>query len=348
MEKVLSQDEINALFSAMSPDDSPSVASAPAPAPAPASTFASAPVQSQSQPEKRNSASGKKVVVYDFHNADRVSQDQLRSLHLLYEAFGRNFASSLSAYLRAFVDITLKSIEQIPYSAFVKPLPDPTLFASITMRPFDSNMALEMNPTLVFPMIDMILGGPGTTLEENRNLTEIELNIIEGVVKLILRDLNAAWQTIMDFDFFLEGKGTKPQMFQIVSQSEAVVAVMLEVKIGDFSGRMNMCIPSHALKLLRSKFDQQWQAPRHKSIENEEEKIMRLVERVPLTLSGEIPNCKMTVGELLKVSVGDVIALNHRVSDPVTLRVGGIEKYTGNIVQHRGNIAFEILDRVNR
>jgi len=326
MEKVLSQDEINALFSAMSTDDAASPA---------------APVQAQ--PEK--STTEKKIVRYDFHDADRVSQDQLRSLHLLYEAFGRNFASSLSAYLRAFVDVTLKSIEQIPYSAFVKQLPDPTLFASITMKPFDSNMALEMNPSLVFPMIDMILGGPGTTLEENRNLTEIELNIIEGVIKLIMRDLGTAWQSIMEFDFILDGKGTKPQMFQIVSQSEAVATIALEVKIGDFSGRMNMCIPSHALKLLRSKFDQQWQAPRHKSVENEKEKMLRLVEFAPVSLSGEIPNCNMTVGELLKVSVGDVIALNHRVSDPVYMRVGGIVKYKGNIIQRRGNVAFEIVDR---
>ena len=336
MEKVLSQDEINALFSAMSSDESAPSAPSPVPTSVPA----------HAQPENR--ASGKKIVVYDFHNADRVSQDQLRSLHLLYEAFGRNFASSLSAYLRAFVDVTLKSIEQIPYSAFVKPLPDPTLFVSITMKPIDSNMALEMNPTLVFPMIDMILGGPGTNLEENRNLTEIELNIIEGVIKLAMRDLGTAWQSIMEFDFFLEGKGTKPQMFQIVSQSETVVSIMLEVKIGDFSGRMNMCIPSHVLKLLRSKFDQQWQAPRHKSIENEEEKIMRLVERIPLTLSGEIPDCTMTVGELLKISTGDIIALNHRVSDPVSMRVCGIDKFTGNIVQRQGSIAFEIIDRISR
>ena len=327
MEKVLSQDEINALFSAMSTGDDQTP---PTPEPV--------------QPEVR--VSGKKIVRYDFHDADRVSQDQLRSLHMLYEAFGRNFASSLSAYLRAFVDVTLKSIEQITYSAFVKQLPDPTLFASITMKPFDSNMALEMNPALVFPMIDMILGGPGTTLEENRNLTEIELNIIEGVIKLAMRDLDTAWQTIMDFDFLLDGKGTKPQMFQIVSQSEAVAAISLEVKIGDFSGRMNMCIPSHVLKLLRSKFDQQWQAPRHKSVENEAEKMLQLVERVPVTLSGEIPNCRMTVGELLKVSVGDVIALNHRISDPVAMRVGGIAKYKGNIVQRQGNIAFEILSRI--
>jgi flagellar motor switch protein FliM len=75
--------------------------------------------------------------------------------------------------------------------------------------------------------------------------------------------------------------------------------------------------------------------------------MRQLVERIPLTLSGDILNCKMTVGELLKVSVGDVIALHHRISDPVSVRIGGIEKYAGAIVQRQGKIAFEILGRVN-
>jgi len=338
MEKVLSQEEINALFNAMS--DTPASGAA-----APAQTNAQANAQTHAQPEKRDSE--KKIIRYDFHDADRISQDQLRSLNMLYESFGRNFASSLSAYLRSFVDVTLKSIEQVPYAAFIKPLPDPTLFASITMKPIDSNMALEMNPTLVFPMIDMILGGPGSALEENRNLTEIELNIIEGVIKLVMRDLSMAWQAVMEFDFILEGKGTKPQMFQIAATSETVLTVALEMKIGEFSGRMNMCIPSHALKLLRGKLDQQWQSPRQRATESEEEKMLRLIERIPLTVSGEILNCKMTVAELLKVSVGDVIALNHRVDDPVSLCVGGIGKYTGKIAQSRGTVALEILDRIS-
>ena len=327
MEKVLSQDEINALFSAMSTDDAP-------PPAAPAQT--------------EIISTEKKIVRCDFHDADRISQEQMRSLNLLYEAFGRNFASSLSAYLRAFVDITLKSIAQVPYSTFVKSLPDPTLFASITMNPFESNMVLEMNPTLVFPMIDMILGGPGTKVEESRNLTEIELNVIEGVIKLAMRDLTTTWQAVMDFNFILEGKGTKPQMFQIAATSETVLAIMLEIKIGEFSGRMNMCIPSHALKQLRSKLDQQWQTPRQKSVENEEEKMLQLIEHAPVIVSGEILNCNMTVGELLKVSVGDVIPLHHNISDPIFMCVGGIGKYTGKIAQRRGKVAFEVLDRIHQ
>ncbi len=320
MDKVLSQDEINALFSAMSSED-----------------------LNLGQPEKGTAA--RKIVNYDFHRADRISQDQMRSLHLLHEYFGRNFASSLSAYLRAFVDVTLASLEQISYSEFVKSLPDPTLFASIGMRPLDGNIALELNPSLIFPMIDMILGGPGQVLSENRNLTEIELNVIEGVVKLAMRDLCSAWHPIMELDFFLEGKGTKPQMFQIVSPVETVIAVQLELRIAENSGMMNLCIPSRVLKLLRSRFDQQWNVRRQKPTANETEKMLELLKPVPISLSGEIRSSKLTVDDLLKISVGDVIELNERIGDPVLLCVGGIAKFRGRIVQRRGTKAFEISDR---
>jgi flagellar motor switch protein FliM len=320
MDKVLSQEEINALFSVMS-SENPSLVGQP------------------KGPEPRN------VVSYDFHRADLISQDQLRSIHLLHEHFGHDFASSLSAYLRNYVEIKLVSVEQISYASFIKSLPEPTLFVSIGMRPMDGNIAMELNPSLVFPMIDMILGGPGFALSENRNLTEIEMSIVEGVIKLAMKDLHNAWRSIMEAEFYLDGKGTKAQMFQIISPAEAVIAVQMELKTGEFSGMMNLCMPTRMLKQLRSKFDQQWSVQRHKASSSEGERLLELMKSVPVSLSGEIRNSKLTVDDMLKVSAGDVIELNDRIGDPIFLCVGGIPKYLGKIIQRRGKKAFEILER---
>jgi flagellar motor switch protein FliM len=322
MDKVLSQDEINALFSAMSSED----------------------VDLEASTEK--SPSERKVTSYDFHRADRISQDQMRSVHLMHEYFGRNFASSLSAYLRNFVDVKLVNLEQESYSAFLKGIPDPTMFSSIGMRPLDDNLALEMNPSVVFPMIDLILGGPGLAPTDNRNLTEIEMNIIDGVLRLAMRDLRAAWNPIIDLDLYIEDKGTKAQMFQIVSPGEAVIAIQLELKIGDNSGTMNICIPSRVLKQLRSKFDQQWNVRRQKTYGNEEKRILDIMKQVPILLTSEIRDSILTVDDLLKVSVGDVIELKERVEDPIFLCAGGIPKYSGKIVLRRGKKAFEILEKI--
>jgi flagellar motor switch protein FliM len=321
MDNVLSQEEINALFSAMSSEN----------------------LSLNNQPEK--GLAPRSIANYDFHRVDRISQDQLRSIYLLHEHFRHNFASSLSAYLRNYVDIGLPSVEQIPYSSFVKSLPDPTLFVSIGIHAMDNNIALELNPSLVFPMIDMLLGGPGSALLENRNLTEIELSIIEGVIKIAMRDLETAWRSITEMEFCIDGKGTKAQMFQIVSPAETVIAVHLEIKVGEISGIMNLCMPSRMLKLLRNKFEQQWSMRRQKTSGNEAERLLELMKAVPVPLSSEIQDTKLTVDDVLNISVGDVIELNERVGDPISLCVGGIPKYLGNIVQRRGKRAFGILER---
>jgi flagellar motor switch protein FliM len=321
MDKVLSQEEINALFSAMSSEE------------------LGLRTRAQKVPDSRRIAS------YDFHRVDRIPQDQMRSVYLLHEHFGRNFASSLSAYLRTIAEVRMASLEQVSYSMFVKSLPDPTLFASIGMRPLDANITMELSPSLAFPMIDIILGGPGRPLSENRNLTEIELNIIEGIIKLAMRDLQAAWHPIMEFDFFLEGKGTKTQVFQVVSPAESVIAARLELKIGESSGTMNLCIPAHVLKMLRNKMDQQWSVRRQKTTGNEAERLFELMKPMPVLLSCEIRGSRLTLDDLLKVSAGDIIELNERVDDPVLLCVGGMEKFVGRIVQRRGKKAFEISGR---
>jgi flagellar motor switch protein FliM len=322
MDKFLSQDEINALFSVMSTDD------------------ASLAGTSDGSRVSKNYSS------YDFHRADRISQEQIRSLHLLHDHFGRSYSSSLAAYLRAFVEANLVTLDQISYTEFLKRLPDPTLFTSIAMPPLEGNLAIELNPSLVFPIIDMLLGGLGRPLGGERNLTEIEINVIEGVIKLAMRDLKEAWHPIMDIDFTLESKGTKPQMFQIVSPVETVIAVGLEIKVGDNSGMMNIAIPSRILKLIRNKFDQQWTIRRQKTTGSESEKILDLIRLAPLTLSTEMRDSKLAVTDLLDVSAGDVVKLNEQLGDMLVLCVAGIPKFRGRIVVRRGKRAFEVAEKI--
>ncbi len=319
MDKILSQDEINALFSAMTSDQ----------------------LDVQGPPPEKPTVQ-RKISNYDFHRADRISQDQMRSIHLLHEYFGRNFSASLSAYLRAFVDVTLISVDQVSYAEFLKLLPDPTLFTSIGMRPLDNHMALELNPALVFPMIDMLLGGPGNSPSGERNPTEIEMNIIEGVIRLAMRDLREAWRPIMEVELFIDGSGTKPQMFQIVSPAETVVAIGLEIRVGENGGMMNICIPSRMLKVIRHKFDQQWSIRRHKAAGSEAGRIMDLLRCANFRVSGEIRSSKLSMDELLSISTDDVIALSKRLDDPVYLCVGGVPKFEGRIILRRGKKAFEI------
>src|SRR6266853_4185033 len=117
--------------------------------------------------------SEKKVQSYNFKRPDRISKNQIRSLHFVHDRFVRNFSSSASAYMRTVVEISLENIAQISYAEFLNTVSDPTCYSAISLKPLDGMAAVEMGPNLVFPMIDRLLGGGGTMMTNIRAMTEI-------------------------------------------------------------------------------------------------------------------------------------------------------------------------------
>src|SRR5678816_4122364 len=128
----------------------------------------------------------KKVQSYNFRRPDRISTNQIRSLHFVHDRFARNASSSISAYLRTVVEITLDSIEQVTYTEFLSNTADPTCYSSFSLRPLDGLAALEIRPESVFPMIDRMLGGAGEGIPTVRPMTEIEQRIIRAILKLLI------------------------------------------------------------------------------------------------------------------------------------------------------------------
>src|SRR5712692_3891344 len=122
-----------------------------------------------------------KAQAYDFRRPDRIAKDQLRAIHLLHENFSRSLASSLSAYLRAYVAVTLASVEQLAFLEFTQGLASPTCLVALSMQPYDGNALLEISPSLAFPVLEMLLGGSGqSSVGIDREITEIEESILDG------------------------------------------------------------------------------------------------------------------------------------------------------------------------
>src|SRR5580658_4020771 len=200
--------------------------------------------------ESTTDAAGQKAQPYDFRRPDRIAKDQLRAIHLLHENFARSLAASLSAYLRAYVAVNLVSVEQLSFVEFTQCLPSPTSMIVLGMKPFDGNAVLEINPSLVFPILEMLLGGPGKMVRMTRKITEIEQSILEGLLRIFLQDLRTSWQVVTNIDFSIENNETEPQRLQILAPNEAEVAISIEIRIGEMAGMMSIGIPCNIVKML--------------------------------------------------------------------------------------------------
>jgi flagellar motor switch protein FliM len=326
MSPVLSQEEIDALLTAASDQNSSG---------GHASAFEGDPRTS--------------VIGYNFRRPDRVTKDQIRSLHFLHDRFARNVSTSMSAYMRVVTDVTILSVEQFTYSEFLMSLSDPTAFYAISMRPLEGVAALELNPSVAFTMIDRMLGGSGRGVAVNRALTDIEQNVTDGVVKLILENLTDAWRGIVDVQFRISGRETRPQMLQVAAPNEVVVLMSFEIKISGTRGVLNICFPASSIEEVSGSFTRSWERAQRAMTPGEQAALDENVGRVGVTVSAGI-DASIGARDFLRLKVGDVVGLEHPATDPIDVRINGKTKFTGVPVVSatRSQIRIEAPVRASR
>jgi len=284
-----------------------------------------------------------KAAAFDFRRPDRIAKSQVRAIHLLHENFVRNLASSLSAYLRSYLTVNLISVEQLSYGEFLEGLPSPTCLVSLSLRPYDGNALIELNPSLIFPIIEIILGGKGRASGQlKREITEIEQNLLESLFRIILNDLKEAWKGVTLIDFRIEAVATEPQMLQILAPNEAVVAVGIEIRIGENSGTLNLAIPSINIKMIGQKFDQQWSLRKTEPTEAEQQRVLRLIRASEAELDARLRGPSLRVRDLLDMEVGDLVWLDHRLDQPFGCEINGRPKFRGHVVNFNEKKAFVV------
>jgi flagellar motor switch protein FliM len=285
---------------------------------------------------------GESVIVYNFRRPDRVNKEQIRSLHFLHDRFARNISTSLSAYLRTVTDVNVTSVEQFTYSEFLMSLPDPTAFYAISLSPLEGLAALELNPAVAFSMIDRMLGGSGKGMAPTRGLTEIEHNVIDGVVKLVLEHLTETWRNIVDVRFRVNGRDTRPQMLQVAAPNEVVVLIGFDIRIGDARGMLNFCLPATAIETVGDQFTHTWYRSHREPTLDDRHHFWRTLGHLPVNVAATV-STTLPARDVLELAPGDVIALGHRVTQPIEVRVADAIKFEALPMQEMGRAGVRVL-----
>jgi len=272
------------------------------------------------------------AVPYDFRRLDRIPKSQVSAIHFLHEAFVSNLSSSLTVYLRSFVSGSLISVEQLPYSDFVEALPSPTCLVYLNMDPYQGYALVEVNPTLIAPILDLVLGGGGKSkIALEREVTEVEKNLLDGFFHIVTNDLRETWKPVDVLSFAMSDIETTPQPSGRFVPTEAVVAVAMELRIGEITGMVNLAIPSLTLKTMGQRFDQQWTSHRSENPAIELAIKRKLTRELELTVECEFSGATIGLGDLLNLSPGDVFLLGPTFNESVDVLVNGTPKFRGTL-----------------
>ncbi len=273
----------------------------------------------------------RRIKIYDFRRPDKFSKEQIRTVSNMHETFARLTTTSLSAQLRALVHVHVASVDQLTYEEFIRSIPTPTTLAVVNMDPLKGNAVLEIAPEITFIMIDRLFGGSGDTGGKvNRDLTDIEQSVMEGVIVRILANMREAWTQVIDLRPRLQQIETNPQFAQIVAPGEMVILVTLEIKIGEEAGMMNICIPYITIEPIVSKLSSQFwfSSIRRSSTTQYLGTLKEKLSDVDMDIIAEVGTMNVSIRDVLNLRIGDVVRFNDiRVNDPLTLSVGTRKKF---------------------
>jgi flagellar motor switch protein FliM len=290
-----------------------------------------------------------KVTPYDFKRPERVGKEQMRALQSLHEGFGRNFGAALSALLRSIVEVRLTSVDQLTYSEFVFSLENPTCFNLLRAEPLEGNLILDINPSILYPIIDRLLGGGKETGPlARRPLTEIELRLVSRITNLFLRELQRAWENVLALELSVERVESNPQLVQIVPPNEVVVLISFELAIQDVRGMMNLCIPFNTIERISSKLAANtWVSyGRTTTTRESADRISRRLDGSLVELIVTLAETRITTSDLWGLRVGDIITTENDAHDLLHVAVEGVTKFHARVGKLKGRKAIEVVETV--
>jgi flagellar motor switch protein FliM len=337
MGDILSQAEVDALLSAVSGGGT---------APPPPPSVAAAPV-AFSRPA--DPTLGKSVALYDFRRPDRVSKDQMRTLQNLHEGYARLLSTTLTSMLRTLVEINLVSVDQLTYQEVIMSISSPSCIYIFQMEPLESSAIFEVNPSLIFIMLDRLFGGQGRSIDSNRELTDIERTVIYKIIERSLMDLKVVWENIGIFSPKIESYETNPQFVQIAPPGETVILISLEVRMRNGSGLMSLCFPFILLESIMDKLSgESWISAQKTTTQETRRLVEKELSATQTTLRAQIGETRLSVRDFLQLAVGDVLVLDKLATSDLVLFVEDRPKFLGKPGVVGRNKSLQITGIIDR
>jgi flagellar motor switch protein FliM len=324
MEKILSQDEIDALLKGVVSGE---VDTAP----------------------KEETAPAGGVKQYDLLNQERIIRGRMPTLELVNDRFIRRQSVAWTALLREAIDFVVVGTQIIKFGEFLKKVPMPSSLNVFHMHPLRGNALFVMDAFLVYLIVDYFFGGKGQThvKPEGRDFTPVQLRIIKKLLSAALADLEKSWQAVLPVKVEYVRSESNPQFAMVVTASEIVVVVTLQIIIGETSRDLFIVYPYAMLEPIKEKLYSGLVSDQVEQDGSWTQKFREKLQECTLPVTVRLGTATVTVQDVLNFAPGDVVLLDQRPGDPLDCYIEGYHKFQGSPGVFKGNHACRVTKIIN-
>jgi flagellar motor switch protein FliM len=319
-QKILNQDEIDALIHGMDKGAVSTTDEAPPPG---------------------------EVRQYDFHTQMRIVRGRMPTLEMINERFARLFRSNLYNLLRRTPEVAVNPVEMKKFNEYVRGLHVPTSLNMVRINPLRGTALIVIEPRLVFAMVDNFFGGNGRhTKIEGREFTATENRIINLVLKTAFADLREAWSHVASIEVEYLQSEMNPAFANIVSPTEVVVVTSFHVELEGGGGDVHVTMPYAMIEPLREQLDSGMASDRVEHDERWAHSMKEEIDDAEVEISTVLGRSQISLAELLNLKPGDIVPCDF--GGKVTVLAERVPIFRGAFGLSRGQQAIKVEERVRR
>ncbi len=265
---------------------------------------------------------------------------QLKLLRSVHESFGRALTAGLSTFLQSEIVASLGEIVYVEAADFRDSLSSPTCLITLKLYPRQERMILHFDSPTVLGLLELLLGGTAGSLPAaSRELTEIEWSLLEEVVRVLVRALGEAWQSLVAVEFEVESLGSDPQA--LVSPDPALVRIGFTLQLGQQMGSFELVFP-RALFGETGQSAEQQEATVAEPDQADLKRNLGLLENAKVELEVRLQGPTLAVTEILALKAGQVITFDYSLNKSLHGLVNGDLAIMGHIVSAGRKRAFQV------
>jgi flagellar motor switch protein FliM len=285
-----------------------------------------------------------KIQPYDFRQPAFLSPNDLRKLRLRHEDFIRSLGARLSIYLRLEFGLQMSKLQTLSFQKFTEGLADPTHLTMFKIEPLRGICLLDIPPRLGLTIVDRLLGGPALSVNAERELSEIEVGLLDQAVQMILSEWCNHWTSLMNLRPTLLGHETNGRFLQTSPHDTLMFILAMEARVGDCVETMQIAIPYYTLEPLVLKLntlldtsDKTTSTPATAPV-----RWNALLDDVAIPVTVDWSDIEVTARQLAQLKVGDVLPLPAKFAEQVRLRLAKMPKFVGRLGTRGDNWAVEL------
>jgi flagellar motor switch protein FliM len=275
--------------------------------------------QKSANPDQPSQSGAKERSIHNcnFRAAGRLSNEDARAVNALHEKVASHIAASFEALFGASLAVKFAELNQTSVHEHVAAVPT---FCFVVQC--SSGLTVEIDLDLVFPIIELLMGGAGNAGNADRDLSEIEEEVMRDIVALIVQQAEAVW-AIPGLSI-APGSQIKPAaMLQTFRPTEKLTTLRFEADLANARGAFSLVLSNSLLDLLTKQIETDRSQKKSRMFSFPALPLRERILDCEMEVSTELPALRVSVKDLVMLAPGSVLKLRSPVQTPAALTIGG-------------------------